>query len=146
MRSTRIDSIKKFFLVLCVLLIASIAWADDLVVVAEPVTDGEFWRAVLEFISGIKGATTIAVIGGLVQLLVKAVNSRFGDGLGKYKLLTVSLLSVVGVVVGLMAQGSPLSAALFSGATLAAFQVFAHQVYKQFFDNKDEGIILPPSR
>ena len=57
---------------------------------------------------------------------------------GKYRLLIVLGLTVAASVVGLMSQGVTFFAALVNGATLSALQVFAHQVYKQFIEKKDE--------
>lgn len=104
-----------------------LVWAQDIV----PPTGAEI-SALLESIGGLKGAGTLAVVAFVVQAAMLALKSSLGGALGKYRLLAVVALTLIGGVVGLMAGGLHLGAALVHSSSLAAGQVLLHQIFVQF--------------
>jgi hypothetical protein len=128
-----------FFAVFLVFLIPLMLFAQDLVV---PVSSNEdFIGLLLQSLGGLKGASSLAIAGIVVQLLMKFVGTPWADKLfanaGPWKLIIVALLSYLSGVVGLMASaGLSFGAAALHSSVLAAFMVFLNQVYKQFIEKK----------
>lgn len=104
-----------------------------LVAQVEEVPVGDLLPAVLQFIGGLKGASALAITAGVIQLALLVFKTSLTNFAGKYKLLIVLGLSVAGALVGAMAGGMSVGAALVSGSVIAAAQVFIHQIVKQFF-------------
>ena len=129
----------KSFLPVVVFLASVVAFAD---VVTVP-TD-EFITAFWQFVGQLHGASVLVVVAGVVQLLMKFFSTSLANFAGKYRLLVILSLTLVGSVIGLMSQGMTLSAALLNGATLTAFQVLINQIYKQFIQKGSETV-LPPT-
>jgi len=100
------------------------------------ISNSEFIQSLIVAIGGFSGASTLAVVGIIVQLLIKFFKTPIALFASKYKLVIVSGLSVVGAVIGLSMQGVDLLSAIMSGGTLAAIQVFVHQIYKQFIEKR----------
>lgn len=96
-----------------------------------PATLDEFFNSLVALITSIKGAAPLVVALGVTQLVMLLARTKIGDLAGKWKLLIVSGLTIVITILGFMAQGTTFAAALFSGATLAAVQVFVHQLITQ---------------
>lgn len=95
----------------------------------------ETWiMELMKFISTAKGLGTLAFAAGLTQLVMLLFQTPMAEMAGKWRLVIVSALSVIGVVLGALVTGMPIGQALLSGPALAALQVFINQVYKQFFD------------
>lgn len=92
----------------------------------------EFLKSLFEIIGGMKGAGVLAIVAMVVQLLMLLLKTSLGSFAGKYQLLTVSLLTLIGGFVGLVSTGSSVAAALVNASTLAGLQVFIHQIYVQF--------------
>lgn len=111
------------------------AQATDLPVVP----DAEFFSYLIQSLGGLSGASTLAIVGIVVQVLIKLMSTPMLGKLfttlsGAWKLTIVSVLSLAGGVVTLMtANGLTIGAALMHSATLTAFMVLFNQVYKQFF-------------
>lgn len=102
----------------------------------------ESWLlAVLTFLTTVKGQTVLAIVAGVVQLVMKFFNTPLSNFAGKTRLLIVTFLSLVGTVVGGMATGLTFLQSLATGASLAAFQVFVNQLWKQFVEKADETIV-----
>ena len=97
---------------------------------------GALLLEVINFINSAAGMSVLAIAAGAAQLLIKIANSSIGDLAGKYKLLIVTGASVLATVFGGLAAGGSLFAVLFSGASIAALQVFIHQIYTQFWLQK----------
>lgn len=93
--------------------------------------------AFLAALGGLKGASSLAIAAAAVQAIMLLLRSSLGSFAGKFKLLIVLLLSVVSGVIALKLNGVELGAALLHSSTMASFQVFANQVYKQFFVKED---------
>lgn len=102
----------------------------------QPLPDSSFWQGLLAFVSGWKGQSTLAIVAGLVQLGMVFFSTSMGDWAGIWKWVIVSGLSMLGVALAAMLQGSSLLVALTSGAFLAAAQVWIHQLLKLWQSRK----------
>lgn len=91
----------------------------------------------LAALGGVKGASSLAIAALVVQGLMLLFRSSVGNFIGKYKLLTVLGLSLVSGVIALKLNGVDIGAAIVHSSTMASFQVFLNQLYKQFFEKKD---------
>lgn len=101
----------------------------------DDVVNTETWvLEVLKFFTTIKGLGTLAVVAGAVQLAMIAFQTPLANVAGKYRLVAVAGFSAIGLLLGAMATGQSLGAAVLSAPVLAALQVFANQIYKQFFE------------
>lgn len=89
--------------------------------------------ALLSGVGGLKGAALIALV---IQGLMLFFRSGLANFAGKWRLAVVLGLSFVGSFVGVIATGKPWTAAILDGAVIAAFQVFANQMWKQFATDK----------
>jgi hypothetical protein len=103
--------------------------------VVMPPTAGE-WAKLVESLGGLKGAGTLAIVAFLVQLIMLLLRTQLGEFAGRWRLLAVLGLTMVGGVLGLKMQGMEWVAALMHSTTLAAAQVFGHQAFKQFAKKK----------
>lgn len=129
---------------LMTLMISAFAFAQELPPVPE-VTNDAWIQLFIASINGIKGATTLAIIGIVVKLIVALMgtpmfNSYFKKLKGSVKLTIVSFLTIVSSVASLMTQGMTFTAAILYGATLTSILVFINQVYVQFIKKKDEVV------
>lgn len=121
---------------------AILLFAFPLMVLAQDeLTTIQYAENTLEFIGGLKGAGILVIVAGVVQLIMQFFKTPlatrfFPDLSGKAKLLIVSGLTVVGGVLGLMADGQPFMAAILHSSTLAALQVFANQLFRKFAKSK----------
>lgn len=104
--------------------------------VTDPLPDSEFWTGLLSFLSSISGKSILALVAGLVQVAMVFFRTSLSNFAGKYKLLVVTGLSVVGVVLAGLMAGESVLVTLFSGVGLAALQVFINQVIKQFSEKQ----------
>jgi enamine deaminase RidA (YjgF/YER057c/UK114 family) len=114
------------FIVLMLLSFAALAQGEVIV----PPT-GEELLKFLQSIGGLKGAGSLAIAVVAVQGLILFFRSSFAKFSGASQLLIVNGLSLVAGVIALKASGVELSAALLHSQTIAAVQVFLHQVVKQ---------------
>lgn len=119
-------------------LVPILALAEDPAFV--PTGDAPFWQSVITLIGGIKGATLLAGSVLVCQAALALSQSVLGTFEGKYQYLAVCFFSLVVAVLGGLVSGQPFSAALLSGPVLAAFQVFGHQLYKQFFESASSAV------
>lgn len=129
---------KIFFITLLVLL-APIALMAQITLPTEvvEVDSGEALMFLLQSLGGFKGASTLAIVVLVSQLLMKFVATPLLKLDGAMKLLIISGLTIVGGVAGLMVQtGMDLGAALMHSSVLAALSTYVHQLYKQFIAKK----------
>lgn len=98
----------------------------------------EFLSLLIQSIGGMKGMSTLAIVGVVVQLLLKLANTTWIKLDGSMKLLIVSGLGIVGGVIGLMIPPNSLSlgAALVHSTVLTALMVFLNQIYQKFLAPK----------
>ena len=128
--------IKKINLTLLIAVVFAAVFAFAQEVVAPP-TQEEI-ASFLASLGGIKGAGTMAIVATVVQFIMLLAKSGLGKMAGVYQILLVSFLTLVGGVVGLKMNGLDWGSAILHSSSLAAGQVFLHQLYKQFI-KKDEA-------
>lgn len=107
----------------------------------ETVTTEGFLLQVLTFATTLKGLTTAAIAAGVAQLVVVLGKTPLANVAGKWRLVLVSLVSVVALVLASVATGQPVEAALAASPALASVQVFVHQLWKQLFT--EAGNVVP---
>lgn len=86
----------------------------------------------LEALGGAKGLGTLGIIALIVQGLMLLLKSTVGKFAGVYQLLAVNLLTLITGIIGLKMSGMDWGSAILHSQSLAAFQVFLHQAWKQF--------------
>ena len=132
-----------FAFVCSIVMMGCLALAQIADPVIPPVTDTDFIGFLIQSLGGLKGASTLAIVAIVVQILIKFLGTDlfgkvFKNVSGAVKLLIVTGLSLVAGVVGLMSvEGLTIGAALVHSTTMTAFMVFANQLYKQFFVKAD---------
>ena len=90
-------------------------------------------------IGGMKGLSALGIAAAGSQLLLKFMSTPLAKFSGKYRLLAITGLTMVSGVLALMtASDISFMAALLHSTTLAAFQVFIHQVWKQVVQKRNE--------
>lgn len=95
----------------------------------DPISVFSFLRAVWSTVQGMHGAGGLAIIAAVVQLVMLFFRTNLGDGIeGKYKIVIVSLMTLVGAIVAGVLAGQSILEVLASAAVLSALQVFVHQL------------------
>ena len=131
---------KKLVLSLGILLMPVLAFSSVPVDLSQEVPVQDFLAFLIQSMGGMKGASTLAVVAIILQgALILFRTSLLDKFSGKYKLLIVYALSLVGGIVALMTQGIDFNAALIHSNSLAAYQVFFHQVIKHVAEKKNES-------
>lgn len=99
-----------------------------------------FINALGKSIGSVKGASSLLLVVLISQLLMLFFRTPLGSFAGKWKLLIIYSMSLVGGVIALKLSVDDMGwlAALLHANTLGAFQVLAHQAKKQFWDKKNE--------
>jgi hypothetical protein len=93
------------------------------------------YSEIMDFFQSVKGWIGMGAMGiaaALVQGTILALRSKFVKLEAKWKLLAVSGLSVVFGVISLKLAGLDLMSCLLHASTLAALQVFGHQLISNF--------------
>lgn len=124
---------KMVFAFFAVTLVAVFAFAQDLSQTL-PVEDA--FRGIMAQLSvgGLKG---LALVAAIVQCVMFALRTSYGDKIaGKWKLAAVYLLSMAGGIIALKMQGMDWVSIVLHSNTLAAIQIFGHQVVKQATEEK----------
>lgn len=135
----RMQRFSMFFLGLLFFTLPMICLAQE---VLPEVPTQDFIGFLLQSLGGLKGMSTLAVVGVVVQLLIQFLKTPlcaqvFKAVSGPTKLLIVTGLTLVAGVVSLMSvEGLSLGAAIVHSTTLSAFMVFGNQIYKQFIEKK----------
>ena len=135
---------KKFF-AFCLLTLATLFTFNNLYaqVLDTPMESSAFFELLIKSLGGLKGASTLAIVGIVVKLLVAFANSElfgkvFKNLTGAWKITIILFLSLVGGVVSLMTvNGLEFAAALVHSTTMGSFLVLTNQLYKQFFEKVD---------
>jgi hypothetical protein len=102
----------------------------------EQISNQDFILALFQSIGQLKGATTLTLVIIITQLLMQFLKTPLANFASKYKLLLVTFFSLVLGIAGLMKEGLSFGAAIIHSSTIAAIQVFIHQIYKQFIEKK----------
>lgn len=129
MISKRLAGLFPALLIFSLLLTSVICFADDVVAVTPPT--GAEWGALIQALGGLKGAGILAIVAVVIQALMFFFRTSLADFAGKWKIVIVTGLSLIGGVVGLRLTGVDWLAAIVNSGTLAAAQVFAHQLITQ---------------
>ncbi len=132
---------KKFFGIMFALLVMTIPFALFAQEVPAPISDIDAVQQILAVLTT-KGLSGLALVAAVVQVLMIALRSnyviaKFGDLKGSTRITALLALTMVGGIVTLMMQGMTIIPAILHSTTIAAFQVLANQVYKQYFVKKD---------
>lgn len=130
---SKLPAISLTAFIFCLLSYSVIVLADDGVIVPP---SGDEWAALLASLGGLKGAGVLGIVAIVVQGLMLAARQFLVNVAGKWKFALVSGLSLVGGILALKLTGIDWVAALMHSSTLAAAQVFLHQMILQF--QKDE--------
>lgn len=114
-------------------------YAQDVIIPV--VTNDEFISQLFLSLGGLKGATSLAIAGVIVKLILQFASTEmfgkiFKNLSGGVKLTIVLGLSLASGVIALMLSGVPLVTALLHSSTLSAFVVLSNQVYKQYIEKK----------
>lgn len=89
--------------------------------------------AFLQSLPQIKDLGILGIIALAVQGLLLLARSKFIELDGKFKLIIITGLTWALGVITLKVMGSDWGSALVHSQSVAAFQVFFHQLYKQWF-------------
>lgn len=134
----------KLLLIFSVLMLPIFGLAQEVIQpvvdLAQPLQIQDFLQLLISSMGGVKGASSLAIVGVVIQCLMGFIRLSFSDKFfGKInKMVVIYGLSVVGGVIALMSQGISLQAALIHANSLAAYQVFLHQAIKQYADKKND--------
>lgn len=91
---------------------------------------------ILDLIATHKGSKygTVIIIVQSLMLLFKTSLAQYA---GKFKLLIVTLLSLVSSIVLSLSSGADFGVIISDATIVSALSVFFHQLYKQFGEKKD---------
>lgn len=132
---------KQFFVLLLVAVfpLALLAQVAD---PTAPISDLDAIKKIMDQLTSgsLKG---LALVAAIVQCLMAALRSNFviakiGEAGAKLRLAAVLGLSWIGGVIALQADGADWMASLVHATSLAAFQVFAHQLYSVYMEKKSK--------
>jgi hypothetical protein len=118
------------------LLYSFTSWAQE---VAAPIVSqgieqvAQVANPLLQSMNGSSGVTSMAVVALIVQALMLFINSKYGSLAGKYRFTIMSALTALGGIAALKLQGVDTFTAMTHSTTMATYQVFMNQAYKQFF-------------
>lgn len=104
----------------------------------ETVDDLGLISGLLTMAKDLKGASTLVIVGTVIQAFILFSKHSWSNFLGKWKLVIVSLASFAGIFVTGKIQGLEFAQILTDSATLTAFQVLINQVFKQFGPKSQE--------
>lgn len=116
---------KKFLLCIALMLLSLAAMAQ-----VEPTSMSDIQKFI-ESLGGLKGLGALGIAAIAVQGLLLFFKSAFASFAGPAKILIVYGLTLVAGVLSLKISGVDWGGALLHTQTLAAAQVFLHQLYKQ---------------
>lgn len=106
--------------------LTSFAFAQEVV----PPSSEEL-MAFINALGGIKNLGALGIVALVIQGLMLLLRTPLMAFAGVWRLIIVSGLSMVGGVIAQLAQGVGWLPALLNSATLAAVQVFVHQIVAQ---------------
>ena len=107
------------------MMFTGVAFAQD------TVGDLDLITGLINYAKELKGASTLVIVGTLIQAFILFSKHSWSNFLGKWKLVVVALASFAGIFITGKIQGLEMSAIITDSATLTAFQVLINQVFKQ---------------
>jgi len=114
-------------------IVASVAWAQPAPAsLPADLSTTEALDLLIKSLGGLKGAGALAIVATCVQGVMLFFRTPLAAFAGKYRLLIVSILSLVGGVLALKLTGLDWVASLVHSSTLTSVMVFGNQVVKQF--------------
>jgi len=115
---------------------ASMALSQSDAIILTPPT-AQDWELFWASIQGTKGLASLGGAVAITQFLLFIFRSEIGVLLGRWRLVLVTLFSTLTSLLLLKTSGLDWPSSFMHSTTLSAFQVFAHQFYKQFAEKKD---------
>lgn len=103
---------------------------------------GDALKQLLAGLGGLKGASALGIAVFVIQGVLLFFRTQLAAFAGKWRLLIVTGLSLVIGVLALSMAGVSWTSALVHANTLAAVQVFIHQLVKQLSE-KSEPVPAP---
>jgi len=103
-----------------------------------PLATEDFLKALMDSVGGMKGLGSMGLVALIIQLMMLFFRTKLATFAGKWKLMIVYGLSMVGGILAMKVNGADWGAALVHANTLAAGQSWVHQLWKQFVEKKDE--------
>lgn len=108
------------------------------------VTDEAFFQSLISAIGSMQGLGTMGILALLIQLAVKFLSAplsgkTFKQLTGKTKITVIVVLSCLGSLVALVAQGMDWKAAIVSGVGLAAISSMVQQLWVQYLGDKSNA-------
>jgi beta-lactamase regulating signal transducer with metallopeptidase domain len=91
---------------------------------------------IVKSMGGISGIGALGIAALVTQVLMFALRSKLKEQAGAWRLAAVYFLTMVSGVIAMRMTGVDWGGALLHSNTLAAFQVFGHQVVSQAKDLK----------
>jgi len=107
---------------------------------------GEALKQLLASLGGLKGASALGIAVFVVQGVLLFFRTQLASFTGKWRLLIVTGLSLVAGVLGLSMAGVPWTTALVHANTIAALQVFIHQLVKQLSEKEPVPAPIPQDK
>lgn len=101
------------------------------------------WTIFMNAIRGKDGLLKFFSIAVLVQILLFMWRDRFMKLSGRGKLITVQAMTIIFGIAALKLDGFDWQSAFMHANTVGAFQVFAHQLIKQWTDKGEPRYVLP---
>lgn len=128
----------KFLVNLMITLLLSFTMFACVGFAQETVGDLDLISGLLTMAKDLKGASTLVIVGTLIQAFILFSKHTWSNFLGKWKLVIVSLATFAGIFVTGKIQGLEMAQILTDSATLTAFQVLINQIFKQFGPKSQE--------
>lgn len=101
------------------------------------------WTFFMAAIRGKDGLIKFLMLAGVVQLILFIWRDRFMKCSGRGKIISVQTLTIMLGLVVLKLEGFDWQSAFMHANTIGAFQVFAHQLIKQWTDKGEPRYVLP---
>lgn len=116
---------------LALIALTSASFGVSIPVDTAPIDDAQAVSLFFQLVGGLKGAGTLAIVLVCVQVFFVLMKSRLGEKTGIYRMVILSGLALILGVLGSVANGQPLVAALINGSNSAFLQAFLAQLVIQ---------------
>lgn len=130
---TQMRSLFKFTVALFLfLLLPVVALAQAAASLPVELTTDQAFAELAKVIGGMHGASALGIAVAVTQIIMLIFRSPIGNLTGKWKLLIVTVISLVSTYLGLIASGAPWGVSLIAGPIVAGVQVLVHQAIVLF--------------